>query len=223
MRRRLPPAERRRSILDGAAAFFAERGFDGPTRDLAERLGVTQALLYRYFPSKEALIDAVFEAVYADNWDPAWTTALADRGVDLAERLNAFYRAYLGRGSATTARLFMRANLDGLGYAKRYSVPLTDRVLRPVLAELRHAAGLPAPEAVPIDYQEREIAMALHGALVFLSIRKNIYGTPLPDDLAEPIAGIVRLFLPGALAALQRLHGDGATDRLPLLDPASRR
>ena len=208
--RRLPPAERRRAIVEEAARFFAERGFDGRTRALAERLGVTQALIYRYFPSKESLIEEVFRTVFTDTWDPSWAAILADRSRPLADRLVAFYRAYRSRGSPITMRLFMRANLDGVGYARRYSVPLTERLLRPILAELRHAAGLPDPEAAPMSYDERELVMALHGAIVFLSIRKTIYGTPLPEDLSEPVARIVRAYLPGALDELRRLHGPEA-------------
>lgn len=225
VQRRLPPEERRRAIVEEAARFFAERGFDGPTRALAERLGVTQALLYRYFPSKESLIEDVFRTVFADNWDPGWAAILADRSRPLEDRLVAFYRAYLGRGSAVSARLFMRANLDGVGYAKRYSVPLTERLLRPVLAECRHAAELPDVDTEPMTYDERELVMALHGAIVFLSIRRNIYGTPLPEDLSAPIAGIVRAFLPGALDELRRLHASGAVadGRPPLLEPGRHR
>ncbi len=223
--RRLPPEERRTAIVEEAARFFAECGFDGRTRALAGRLGVTQALLYRYFPSKESLIEEVFRAVFADNWDPAWAAILADRRQPLEGRLIGFYRAYLGRGSAVSVRLFMRANLDGVDYAKRYAVPLTERVLRPVLTELRAAAGLADVESVPMSYEERELVIGLHGAIVFQSIRKNIYGTPLPEDLATPIARIVGAFLPGALDALRRLHGpDGvAGNALPLLAPNGRR
>lgn len=219
--RRLPPEERRRAIVEEAARFFAERGFDGRTRALAERLEVTQALIYRYFPSKELLIEEVFRSVFADNWDSSWADILADREQPLEDRLAGFYRAYRRRGSPISMRLFMRANLDGAGYAKRYSVPLTERLLRPILVELRHEAGLPDVAAAPMSYDERELVMALHGAIVFLSIRKNIYGTPLPDDLSAPVARIIRAYLPGALEELRRLHGPDAGDgsEVPLLTP----
>lgn len=219
--RRLPPEERRRAIVEEAARFFAEVGFDGRTRALAERLGVTQALIYRYFPSKESLIEEVFRTVFTDNWDPAWAAILADRERPLEDRLAGFYRAYRSRGSPISMRLFLRANLDGVGYAKRYSVPLTERLLRPILVELRHAAGLADVEAVAMTYDERELVMALHGAIVFLSIRKNIYGTPLPEDLSAPVARIVRTYLPGALDELRRLHGPDGHDGsgVPLLEP----
>ena len=50
---RLSGAEREKHIAQEAVRFFAEVGFGGDTRELAKRLGVTQSLLYKYFPSKE--------------------------------------------------------------------------------------------------------------------------------------------------------------------------
>jgi AcrR family transcriptional regulator len=58
-----PRWERRyREVLDAAAAVFAEKSYAGAsTRDIAERLGVRQASLYYYFPSKEAALAAICE------------------------------------------------------------------------------------------------------------------------------------------------------------------
>jgi TetR/AcrR family transcriptional regulator, cholesterol catabolism regulator len=55
--------ERRyREVLDVAATIFAEKGYAGAsTRDIADRLGVRQASLYYYFPSKEAALAAICE------------------------------------------------------------------------------------------------------------------------------------------------------------------
>jgi TetR/AcrR family transcriptional regulator len=49
--------ERRQGILDGAAAAFAEKGFDGSSiATIAQSLGVSKALLYHYYHSKETLL-----------------------------------------------------------------------------------------------------------------------------------------------------------------------
>lgn len=61
---RLTQADRRRSILDSATAAFAARGFDGArTREIAAAAGISEALLYQHFPSKQALHEAVLEDV----------------------------------------------------------------------------------------------------------------------------------------------------------------
>ncbi|GAA1691812.1 TetR/AcrR family transcriptional regulator [Streptomyces yatensis] len=50
----------RRRLLEAAAALFAERGYERATvRDIADRAGVNQALLFRYFGSKRALFGEV--------------------------------------------------------------------------------------------------------------------------------------------------------------------
>ena len=93
-RRRLSPSDRRRQIIDGAIAYFAEVGFDGGTRELAKRLGVTQPLIYRYFPSKDDLIRQVYDDVYLGRWRSEWESLISDRSVPLRDRLVAFYERY---------------------------------------------------------------------------------------------------------------------------------
>jgi AcrR family transcriptional regulator len=55
-------AERnRRRILEAAADVFAERGLDVSLDDIAAAAGVGVGTVYRRFPDKDALIDALFE------------------------------------------------------------------------------------------------------------------------------------------------------------------
>jgi AcrR family transcriptional regulator len=55
-------ADTRQQILDAAWALFVEHGFDKTSlRQVAERVGVTKAALYYYFPSKEDLLSALLE------------------------------------------------------------------------------------------------------------------------------------------------------------------
>lgn len=64
MPRRLKAAERRASILAVAKVLFADRGLHGVSvDDIARRLGVSPAVLYRHFPSKEALYEAVLTEI----------------------------------------------------------------------------------------------------------------------------------------------------------------
>ena len=59
---RLSASERRADILETAFPLFARQGYAGTTtRELAAAAGVTEPILYRHFPSKEALFEAVFD------------------------------------------------------------------------------------------------------------------------------------------------------------------
>jgi AcrR family transcriptional regulator len=58
--RKRDSAATREALLDAAEELFAGRGYDRTTvRDIAGQAGVNQALLFRYFGSKEALFAAV--------------------------------------------------------------------------------------------------------------------------------------------------------------------
>src|SRR5450755_421666 len=57
---KLSSEERRAAILRAVRRVFAERGFDGTTtRALADAAGVSEALLFKHFPNKEALFSAM--------------------------------------------------------------------------------------------------------------------------------------------------------------------
>jgi AcrR family transcriptional regulator len=52
----------RAKILDAAEAVFAAQGLSASTEDVARRAGVGIGTVFRHFPTKEALIEAVFLA-----------------------------------------------------------------------------------------------------------------------------------------------------------------
>lgn len=219
--RRKPAAERREHILSEAAAFFADRGFQGTTRDLANRLGITQAALYKHFASKDEIIAALFDRS-AERWrSENWRPALSDRSQSLEAQLTGLYTQYLSRVSGPGLRLFVRAGLDGLGQPARRGAMLTATILEPVIEALRTDCGVPGRSDKPILRGEREVAMALHGGLMFLAIRKHVYRMPMPEDLSDLVALQVRLWLPGAAHEIRRLHSAG--DEPEQLVPRPRR
>ncbi len=59
---RLRSDERRTAIVKSVRAVFARKGFHGTTtKELAAAAGVSEALLFKHFPNKEALYDAMIE------------------------------------------------------------------------------------------------------------------------------------------------------------------
>lgn len=58
--------ETRQRLYETALALMAERGFEAATlRDVASRAGVSPGLLYRYFPSKRAVVLALYDDLSA--------------------------------------------------------------------------------------------------------------------------------------------------------------
>src|SRR5260370_15710494 len=109
---RLPPAERRAKILASAADFFAEYGLTAQTRALAAACGVAQRLLYRYFPSKAALLDDVYREAIVSPFKAVWLVQLRDRGRPFEQRLLDFYQNYYATVlTRKWLRLFLYASL----------------------------------------------------------------------------------------------------------------
>lgn len=193
-RRRLPPDERRQQIVDGAVAFFAEVGLEGKTRDLARHLGITQSLLFKYFATKDALIDAVYDQVYLNRLSADWPQRLKDRSVPLRTRLVAFYNDYSALiFQYEWMRIFMFSGLAGAELNRRYLEHLGNVILRPLLEEVR-AASRSGSEP------DMEDLWNLHGGIVYIGIRQHIYRTPCPDDPSKAIARALDRFL-GAFSA----------------------
>jgi AcrR family transcriptional regulator len=204
-RGRLGGAEREKLIVEGAIRFFADRGFEGRTRDLARELGITQPLLYRYFPSKRALVERVYLEVFLRRWNPAWEALLVDRVVPLRDRLCRLYRAYAAAiFNKNWVRIFMFAGLEGVSINRRYLAIVKRRIFLPLCRELRRQEGLPGPEEVPLTDAEVEMCWRMHGGFYYMAIRRWVYHLPIPRDRGAAIDQGIELFLRGAPALVRQ-------------------
>jgi AcrR family transcriptional regulator len=212
--RRLPAGERRATILNEASAFFAEQGFSASTRDLADRLGVRQALLYKYYESKEALLQAIFDKVFADRLQMDFADGLSDRNHALEDRLVGFYQRYNQDENGISLRLFLRAALDGWPLPTQLVNVLLTKVVGPVVDELRSQSNLPALAHKPLMVGEREMVLGLHAAILFHSLRAEIFHFHASEDAGAAIRLHVSSFLRGAGATMESLHSDQAPQAL---------
>lgn len=205
-RRRYAPEERRGMIIDGAIGFFAEHGLDGSTHALAKYLGVTQPLIYQYFPRKEDLIDAVYEQLFKGRWSGRWDAILTDRSRTVLERLSAFYDDYTTVMHAPAwMRIYLYSGLRGLELNQRYNPIIEERVIDRFCVELRHELGLPDPATVPLTPEEREATWVLHGGLFYYGVRRYIYKLEVAEDIAATVRGAVTVYLAGMPALYRRL------------------
>ncbi len=66
----------RQRVLSAALDLFGEKGYDATTmQEIADRIGITKAAIYYYFPTKSGLLDAILGPTHEE----------ANRLLDLAE------------------------------------------------------------------------------------------------------------------------------------------
>ena len=87
-------AQRNRDrIVEVARAVFAEQGYDASLDEVAKRAGVGAGTLYRHFPARENLLDAIMQS-WVDRVDEAAAKALAHEGPP-RELLLSWFGAYV--------------------------------------------------------------------------------------------------------------------------------
>lgn len=185
-------------ILDAAQAEFMAHGYEAAsTNRITRRFGGSKATLFRYFPSKEALLEAVVRRI-AGGWrarvdsrlipsdsPQRWLTVFGTRTLEwlLGDEL-----IFLGR----------------LGIAEGHKFPRLERVfqetagrpLQAVLArrlrEWSRAGGLDCRE--PRKDAERFLDLVASGA-----VSRRLYGSPplSGSRLGAHVRGAVALFLHG--------------------------
>ena len=205
-RKRLRHAERRETILQAAIEYFSEVGFDGGTRELAQRIGVKQPLLYKFFPSKEELIRHVYDAVYMSRWRHDWDALISDRTIPLRRRLIEFYEAYAEiMFQQEWIRIYLFSGLRGLDINKRYVAFMEERVLKRICEEIRYDRGLPCAEITPITAEELAAFWVFHGGVFYFGVRREVYEVPVHTDLKEFIELSVDGLLSGYPALTQKI------------------
>src|SRR4029079_9014172 len=94
---RLDGDERRKAIVRAAVPLFARKGFAGTTtRELAEAAGISEALLFKHFPSKQSLYREIRQL--GCEGDPALETLaiLPPSTATLVRMLRFMVRPFLG-------------------------------------------------------------------------------------------------------------------------------
>lgn len=115
-RRRLPASERRKLILDAALDAFAEGGYPETTLDdVAERAGVSKALIYEHFDSKRDLFREILETWVGELLDRVLAATMdAEAGAEarLVGGLDGFLRFVEDRRDAWRLLIRHRASDD---------------------------------------------------------------------------------------------------------------
>jgi AcrR family transcriptional regulator len=201
LRRRLAPEDRARMILEGAIIFFAERGFEGQIRDLADTLGVSQALIFTYFGNKGTLLERVYDEVFLSRWRDTWLDGLRDRAQPLQARLEAFYLSYLDAiDEPIWIRIVLHSGLAGNELTTRYVSRRVEEILQTLMVEVRSDFGSALATTADADLYER--IWDLQASFIYSLIRKHVWELPVMEDRPRLVAGRVAQFLRGLAASV---------------------
>ena len=202
---RMAPADRKAMILTRATEFFAEYGLTAQTRALAAACGVAQRLLYRYFPSKAALLDEVYQQAIVAPFKAVWLVRLKDRTRPFEQRLAEFYRNYYAEVlTRKWLRLFLYASLAEVRMAPDYIAAIILEMLETIVEEAAHDQKVDLPRDAAVLH---EIGWVLHGAVSHFAIRRHLYAASRQISEDRVLALQMRMFLSGFAAVVAEARG----------------
>jgi len=120
---RVPSEERRAQILRAATRLFAKRGFNGTTtREIADRVGVKETILFRLFPTKRELYWAVIDEKTRAVSSRQLLEHQLSAGTDERKMFATIARDILERNTkdSTLTRLLLFSGLEAHGLSERF-------------------------------------------------------------------------------------------------------
>jgi AcrR family transcriptional regulator len=171
---------KKEAILAAALELFAERGFHGTAVPLvAERARVGAGTLYRYFDSKEALVNAVFQ-----KWKGVLASILVQNFPTRAPVREQFHeiwdRLALFASEQPLAFAFLELH-HHQPYLDETSRAIENTILESILAILREAQRLEVLKPVPAEL----LVAVAYGAFVGIVKGAQAHGVTLtPEHLA---------------------------------------
>lgn len=194
MAKRLSASERKAAILAVAKVLFSDKGYHGVSVDeIARRLGVSPAILYRHFASKEALYEEVLNAIACKR--ESYVEAVVNSDGSFADVLRKITRIYMDSVSKDPdyLRMELQSALEGSDATRQFFEnrwrPFTD-FIEFSLQEVTVEKGLPGVNG-------RVAAMAFQGMIREALYAKCIYRSPRYHEMSlqELAEQLVTLFL----------------------------
>jgi AcrR family transcriptional regulator len=194
--------KRRASILSAAAGAFAERGFAGTSMDdVAVAAGITRLVVYRHFPSKDALYIAVLERV----------------SHRLAEEFAKEIATPVRTGRASVLALMRVGREDPAAFALLWRHAAREAEFADYAARFHQAiVGMVAEMLAAVDVGDRQRLQWAAEALVSYVVSAVLHwldeGPPSGDDeTVEQISAS----LPAIIEAWGKVHRRAVTGRTP--------
>lgn len=141
-RKNLTKAQRRDSIVAAARQVFATSGLNARVREIAERAGINEALIYQHFASKDDLVAAAVVAPLERVMRELDSTVVAlPEGSDAAQRaataafMRRFLEAFTEAAPLFGLIMFSDAKTGGEFYTQ-HLVPVIDQAIHNIRANL---------------------------------------------------------------------------------------
>ncbi len=156
-------------------------------------------MLFRYFLTKQELIECVYEYIYIRTWNPDWEILLQDGSMTLRERLQKFYSSnHAVIFKYEWIRIFFFSALRDTGLKNRYLRLVKEKIVRNICIELRKELALPSAVEIPIEEGEMDLVWSLQGQVLFTAVRRFIYGEMLDERIRSIIENEIQTFMGGA-------------------------
>ncbi len=186
--------ERQASIIATAASLFAAKGFSGTTtKEIAKTAGVSEALVFKHFPTKHALYAAILaEKAQFSELLEAVEEAAQKKDDDRVFTLLAGYRIRKG-ADPTLLRLLLfsaleRHDLSAMFFRKQYRV-FYDFLAGYIRRRIDDGGFRPTDPLLA--------ARAFFGIIVHHRLIHDIFGMPMHRSYEDTVATYVDLFLDG--------------------------
>lgn len=176
----------RRAILDATIELLTEVGFVRSTVEaIASRAGVGKQTIYRWWPSKAAV---VFDALLAENAEEEGPVSLPDTG-DLVADLSEVLEGSIAELTDPQRGPLLRTITAEVQHDAALAEELADRLLRPQFdASIdRIRSGQRAGQVDP-DLDPRVVMEALYGAILHRWLLRTV---PFDDDYAARLIQVV--------------------------------
>jgi AcrR family transcriptional regulator len=191
---RVSSEERQASLIASAASLFAAKGFNGTTtKEIARAAGVSEALVFKYFPTKRALYAAILaEKVTVSELLTAVAEAAKKRDDSRVFTLIARYRIRPGV-DPTLLRLLLFSALEGHELSEmffgRHHKVFYEHLATYIQTRIRERAFR---KVDPLLAARAFIGMVVHHRLLH-----EIFGVPMHCSHDETVSTYVELFMNG--------------------------
>jgi TetR/AcrR family transcriptional regulator len=199
---RMSAVDRQRQLLEVAMSAFSRRGFKGATtKEIAAAAGVTEAVIFQHFPSKEALYSAVLELHLETGDEEQWIEEVNDcmeRNDDEGVFRSFIRRILLSyRCDPMIERVILFAALEGheqgLARMQKQFAPVFERFMEYIARRQR--------EGALADCNPYAIMIALGGIAHQYGLITQIFRAPTPNISDEEMANqFTRILLSGIQA-----------------------